>query len=969
VTTDTITGTIAGTADLDSGNYGNPLTIASTGSVQEVYGTSTWAIENQGSIANPNAGGLGVYLVNGGSITNALHAQISGVYAVKFGAGAGTVDNAGLITGTSQGIILGDGGAVTNESTGSIGGGTAGAVPDGIYAANGAASIDNFGHISGGEAGVYLGYGGTLINESGGTIADGSSSYHHLAGVFTGGAATSIDNSGLITSTYAGIYLGGGGTVTNESTGTIIGGGNGPHPDGVNMAGAAGTLDNFGTIEGQYGVFSYTPGTQTVTNEITGTIIGVEDGIRAGRYTTETVDNAGFITGTSTYVVYHNGDSYTLVGNGIFFRNGTITNESTGTISGALNGIYGNSFGGGTDTVVNSGVISGGYGDYSPGSGVAFYNGGSVTNAHGGTIGGVSNGVVIRNAAGTVDNFGTIKALSIDAVVLKAGGYIRNEAGGVIAANPTAGSAGVLLQAPTGTVVTIVNEGTITGYRGGEGGGIFSVDAGISITNGSGGTIAGGYGITDDANAAATIDNAGLITGAYTGVYLLHGGTVTNESTGTISGGTDAIHFHAGGSRLVVDPGAKFVGTVLAEGSGNVLELASGTAVGTIAGFGSEYQGFQTIAIDSGASWDVAGSIAAFAGATITGFNSHDTLDITGLGFSAAGHVNRVGGNLQIIENGATYTIPFAGNFTGDFFHLADDGNGGTLVTEDTTPCFCRGTLIRTPGGDRPVESLRIGDRVATQGGAALPLKWIGRRSYRDWLAVGNADAQPILFKAGSIADGVPARDLYVSPEHAMFIDGVLVPARHLVNGRSIVKCEGVEEIDYFHLEFDRHVVILAEDAPTESFVDDDSRMLFHNADEYRRLYPDEPRRDAEFCAPRVEDGPALDTLHQALATRAPHLRTGGAAAPWGRRGKVELATPRLIAGWAYSGADAGPVPLAVLVNGAVIGRMIADRYRPDLKAAGIGDGCHGFRFTLPRELGAGDHRIEVRREVDWSVV
>lgn len=204
-----------------------------------------------------------------------------------------------------------------------------------------------------------------------------------------------------------------------------------------------------------------------------------------------------------------------------------------------------------------------------------------------------------------------------------------------------------------------------------------------------------------------------------------------------------------------------------------------------------------------------------------------------------------------------------------------------------------------------------------------------------------------------------------------MFLDGVLVPACHLVNGRSVLKMSGIEEIDYFHLEFDRHAVILAEGAPAESFVDDESRMLFHNADEYRRLYPDE-RRPAypEFCAPRIEGGPELRKLHRMLATRAAHLRAGGTAAPWGQRGRVEIATRTLVAGWVFAGADAGPQALAILVNGAVVGRVIADHYRPDLEAAGIGDGRHGFRFVLPKGLGPElDRRIEVRREIDWSLV
>src|SRR5262249_6879595 len=153
---------------------------------------------------------------------------------------------------------------------------------------------------------------------------------------------------------------------------------------------------------------------------------------------------------------------------------------------------------------------------------------------------------------------------------------------------------------------------------------------------------------------------------------------------------------------------------------------------------------------------------------------------------------------------------------------------------------FCRGTRIRTPKGEVAIEALEIGDLVAVAGGPALPLKWIGRRSYRDWQAAGKPEVQPGLFKAGSLADHIPARDLRASREHAMLLNGVLVPARHLVNGVSILKLEDMEQIDYFHLELERHAVIFAEGAAAESFADDDSRAAFHNADEYRALYPSE---------------------------------------------------------------------------------------------------------------------------------
>jgi hypothetical protein len=321
-------------------------------------------------------------------------------------------------------------------------------------------------------------------------------------------------------------------------------------------------------------------------------------------------------------------------------------------------------------------------------------------------------------------------------------------------------------------------------------------------------------------------------------------------------------------------------------------------------------------------------------------------------------------------DDGDVPDVSMMGDFTDDLFHLLGDGYRETLAEDHETPCYCRGTRIQTADGEVAVENLKIGDRLVTVGGEILPLKWIVRRSYRDWLAVGNPKLQPVCFKAGAIANRVPARDLLVSPEHAMFLDGMLVPARHLVNGKSILQLEGLEEIDYFHLELDRHAVIFAEGAAAESFVDDDGRGSFHNSREYRQVYPDEAfNAPVEYCAPLVEDGYALEVLRRALAARGARLQPNLKAAPVpARQGYLDRATRNLVEGWALGEKGEGPVPLAIVINGAVVGQTVADRYRADLAVAGIGR-C-SFRFVLPQGLSPEvSHRIEVRRESDWSLL
>lgn len=194
----------------------------------------------------------------------------------------------------------------------------------------------------------------------------------------------------------------------------------------------------------------------------------------------------------------------------------------------------------------------------------------------------------------------------------------------------------------------------------------------------------------------------------------------------------------------------------------------------------------------------------------------------------------------------------------------------------DVVPCFAAGTRIATARGEVLVEDLRVGDLVVVaEAGAPLqPVVWVGHSrvnvaGHRDRAAVA-----PVLIRAGALAEGVPHRDLRVSPEHAMYLDGRLVPARHLVNGTTVVQELWCPDVTYWHVELPAHGLLVAEGAVSESYFDDGNRQHFDNGGTVA-LFKDfaseraNGRYRAEACAPVLEDGPALERIRSRIAARA----------------------------------------------------------------------------------------------------
>jgi hypothetical protein len=298
-------------------------------------------------------------------------------------------------------------------------------------------------------------------------------------------------------------------------------------------------------------------------------------------------------------------------------------------------------------------------------------------------------------------------------------------------------------------------------------------------------------------------------------------------------------------------------------------------------------------------------------------------------------------------------------------FTLADTTqNKNATWTEYFNACFTAGTRIATPTGERDVAALRIGDRVVTHTGAAKPVKWIGRRTYPAAQVAANPQLRPVLIRRDAIGAGMPHRDLTVSAMHCLYIDDLMIPAATLINGTSIARCDAPDPVTYFHIELADHDVIFAEGAPTETFIDDNSRLMFENACEYFDLYGGEPQQAAAMA--RLEEGVHLDAIRRRLAARAGAPVT--AVRPADLLGHVETFERGLLRGWARDAGSAAPVELEVIADGETVARVIANRYRVDLDHAGIGDGIGGFTVVLPAAV-TSLAQVSVRRVGDGAIL
>jgi hypothetical protein len=481
---------------------------------------------------------------------------------------------------------------------------------------------------------------------------------------------------------------------------------------------------------------------------------------------------------------------------------------------------------------------------------------------------------------------------STDAVPTDAGSVmLGNDLGGiagsyVVAVNTPGATAGSLtLSAPAGAGVTLsigAGDGLAIG-----GPATADITAGDFLVA-SGGTLSLTGGTLSVAGSLNNNDGTvGVTAGRVTasnftqdaGSLALSGGTIT--LTGTIG-------LAATGGTLSVGDGAT-LDTTTASLSGTALSIAgqfddTGTLTGGDGGGTITIAPTGSLSIGQGAA---AVGIAFSGGDGLLDFTSADSTVLTG---ELTAAISGFDDGSCLIEFGAlTYNPLDTASYANGALTIADGATDLVRLTLDSAEqfgtftlsagaadqlelaalaCFAAGTRLLTDRGAMPVEALAVGDRVVTADGDAEAIAWIGARRVDCRRHPAALNVRPVRIAADAFGEGMPGRDLFLSPDHAVFAEGVLIPVKHLIDGGAIRQTE-VAQVTYFHVELRRHQILLAEGLPVESYLDTGDRAGFAGGSVVT-LHPswDARSRDAAFLAEGLAYAPI-----RVMGAEVDHLR------------------------------------------------------------------------------------------------
>ena len=242
---------------------------------------------------------------------------------------------------------------------------------------------------------------------------------------------------------------------------------------------------------------------------------------------------------------------------------------------------------------------------------------------------------------------------------------------------------------------------------------------------------------------------------------------------------------------------------------------------------------------------------------TVVNDSTYATIGATGVddpGVNGSGAADSV----TVTFPGTIYGFVIEYSSGGLAYYSGVVGIGPVSFSDPSLMCFARGTMIETENGEIAVEDLQAGDMIRTLDNGMKPLSWIGSTKVK-----AKGTKAPILFRKGVIGN---TQDLLLSPMHRVMLQDwqakllfgsseLLATAQSLVNDSTILR-QPVEEVEYFHIMFDSHEIVLSNGAPTESFHPGESdvgAMAPEARDEIYSLFPELAQGYSSYGPPARE--------------------------------------------------------------------------------------------------------------------
>ena len=489
----------------------------------------------------------------------------------------------------------------------------------------------------------------------------------------------------------------------------------------------------------------------------------------------------------------------------------------------------------------------------------------------------VGTGSSIGNLTTSVDNGDTLKLTAGDGAtignVTTGDTVLGVESGGadtislgnnVTIGNITTRAGADVITTGTGTKTGVIDAGggndTITLGTSNTTGNIIGYDGNDSITVGSGsttGTIDGGAG-SETITLGDSVKTGSILlgTGGTNGDILTAGNNVTVNGNITQAVSDDY-------SKVTFGDNAKITGSVELNGGKDTLTLGANSTVAGHISMGDDVSLDDADVLNIGTTSSIGGYINTGNGNDYVGVGSASTLSggsnaintYSGSDTVAVGQdvviTNPVSqgiltpnNDLVVIDYGIGGKEAFLAALAAQGF-TDPDGNGQFFGSSNSTftyggitynladfiqgiPCFATGTLIETDRGAVAIETLAEGDRVMTRDNGLQPIRWIGRRALSAETLSVNENLRPIRIRRHALGTNLPSSDLLVSPQHRVLVRSAIAQkmfgtSEVLVAAKQLCQIEGIDiatdlaGVEYVHMLFDRHEVVISNGAETES--------------------------------------------------------------------------------------------------------------------------------------------------------